>query len=50
MAWGLAFATVLTLVVMPCFYAIIDDATVKLTRHGTVFVKNNNKKHKKNIA
>ncbi|MBU2062963.1 MAG: efflux RND transporter permease subunit [Candidatus Omnitrophica bacterium] len=35
-AWGLAFATGLTLVVMPCFYAIIDDITQKLVCHPTV--------------
>ena len=36
-AWGLLFATVLTLIVMPCFYAIIDDFTVKVAKRGTVF-------------
>ena len=35
-AWGLAFATALTLVVMPCFYAIIDDWTIKVACHPTV--------------
>ncbi|MCP4649704.1 MAG: efflux RND transporter permease subunit [PVC group bacterium] len=35
-AWGLAFATGLTLVVMPCFYAIIDDITMKVVSHPTV--------------
>ncbi len=35
-AWGLAFATGLTLIVMPCFYAIIDDITVKIVSHPTV--------------
>ncbi|MBU4304722.1 MAG: efflux RND transporter permease subunit [Candidatus Omnitrophica bacterium] len=35
-AWGLAFATGLTLIVMPCFYAIIDDLTMKIACHPTV--------------
>lgn len=35
-AWGLAFATGLTLVVMPCFYAIADDLTQKIVCHPTV--------------
>jgi multidrug efflux pump subunit AcrB len=35
-AWGLAFATVVTLVVMPCFYAIVDDWTIKIACHPTV--------------
>ncbi|MBU1045068.1 MAG: efflux RND transporter permease subunit [Candidatus Omnitrophica bacterium] len=35
-AWGLAFATGLTLVVMPCLYAIIDDWTMKIACHPTV--------------
>ena len=35
-SWGLAFATGLTLIVMPCFYAIIDDITKKVTCHETV--------------
>ncbi|MFH1460121.1 MAG: efflux RND transporter permease subunit [Candidatus Omnitrophota bacterium] len=35
-AWGLAFATGLTLIVMPCFYAIIDDIATKITSHPTV--------------
>lgn len=34
--WGLLFGTVLTLVVMPCFYAIVDDLTLKIAKHGTV--------------
>ncbi|MFC1709555.1 efflux RND transporter permease subunit [Candidatus Omnitrophota bacterium] len=42
-AWGLAFATVLTLIVMPCFYAIIDDITIKMFKHGTVFKRLNGK-------
>jgi len=35
-AWGLAFATGLTLVIMPCFYAIMDDLTMKVVCHPTV--------------
>lgn len=35
-AWGLAFATVLTLIVMPCLYAVIDDWTMKIACHPTV--------------
>ena len=31
-AWGLVFATVLTLIVIPCIYAIIDDLTLRLKR------------------
>ncbi len=47
--WGLVCATVLTLVVLPCVYAIIDDFTLKVSGHATVSkrVNNNNKKPKK---
>lgn len=38
-AWGLAFATALTLIVMPCFYAIVDDWTKKVFSHPTVMKK-----------
>ncbi len=34
--WGLGFATGLTLVVIPCIYAIVDDVSEKLFHHGTV--------------
>ncbi len=34
--WGLFFATGLTLVVIPCIYAIIDDVSMKFFRHATV--------------
>ncbi len=34
--WGLVFATALTLIVLPCIYAIIDDLTIKLTHRETV--------------
>lgn len=32
-AWGLTFATVLTLVVVPCVYAIFDDFSMLILRH-----------------
>jgi len=38
--WGLVFATALTLILIPCIYAIIDDLTLKLTHHETVRVNN----------
>lgn len=34
--WGLSFATLLTLVLIPCVYAIIDDITLRFFHHGTV--------------
>lgn len=34
--WGIVCATVLTLIVLPCIYAIIDDITLKLAGHSTV--------------
>lgn len=34
--WGLFFATGLTLIVIPCIYAIIDDIAIKVFQHGTV--------------
>jgi len=34
--WGLSFATLLTLILIPCVYAIMDDITLKVFRHGTV--------------
>jgi multidrug efflux pump subunit AcrB len=40
-AWGLFFATGLTLIVMPCVYAIIDDVTLKIVKHSTVRKENN---------
>jgi len=30
--WGLLFATILTLIIIPCIYAVIDDLTVFLKR------------------
>ena len=43
-SWGLAFATGITLVAMPCFYAIVDDFTQKIACHPTVrkLAKNGN--------
>ncbi|MCF7894972.1 MAG: efflux RND transporter permease subunit, partial [Candidatus Omnitrophica bacterium] len=37
--WGILCASFLTLVVLPCIYAIIDDITLKLAGHATV-IKN----------
>ncbi|MBU0549547.1 MAG: efflux RND transporter permease subunit, partial [Candidatus Omnitrophica bacterium] len=34
--WGLIFATGLTLVIIPCIYAIVDDITEKFAHHPTV--------------
>jgi multidrug efflux pump subunit AcrB len=34
--WGLLFATGLTLVIIPCFYAIIDDVSERIFRHPYV--------------
>jgi len=42
--WGIICATFLTLVVLPCVYAIIDDTVMKLAGHATV-KKNNNFNH-----
>ncbi|MBF0253201.1 MAG: efflux RND transporter permease subunit [Candidatus Omnitrophica bacterium] len=35
-SWGLLFATGLTLIVIPCFYSIIDDIAIKLTKHSSL--------------
>lgn len=35
-AWGLLFATVLTLIVIPCIYSIVDDLALKLTHHSSM--------------
>ena len=40
--WGLICATILTLIVIPCIYAVIDDITMKIAHHGTVRKKNGN--------
>ena len=44
--WGLVCATVLTLIGIPCIYAIIDDIDLKVTGHATVLKGNNNNKSK----
>jgi len=35
-AWGLLFATALTLIVIPCIYSIVDDIALKLTHHSSM--------------
>lgn len=44
--WGIAFATLLTLIVIPCIYSIVDDLALKLTKHSSMIdeaeVNNNN--------
>jgi len=44
--WGIVCATVLTLIALPCIYAIIDDLTMKISGHSTVkengYKKNSN--------
>ncbi|MFC1624249.1 efflux RND transporter permease subunit [Candidatus Omnitrophota bacterium] len=34
--WGIAFATILTLIVIPCIYSIVDDIALKLTKRPIV--------------
>jgi len=34
--WGLLFSTLLTLVVIPCIYSILDDIALKLTKHSSM--------------
>ena len=34
--WGIAFATVLTLIVIPCIYSIVDDISIKITKHSSM--------------
>ncbi|MFH1381229.1 MAG: efflux RND transporter permease subunit, partial [Candidatus Omnitrophota bacterium] len=36
LSWGLLFGTPLTLIFIPCVYAVIDDITVRVAHHGTV--------------
>jgi len=36
--WGIAFASSITLFAIPCFYAILDDISVKIFHHSTVKV------------
>jgi multidrug efflux pump subunit AcrB len=34
--WGIVFATVLTLIVIPCIYSIVDDLSIKITHHSSM--------------
>ncbi|MEE8317769.1 MAG: efflux RND transporter permease subunit, partial [Candidatus Omnitrophota bacterium] len=34
--WGIAFATILTLVVIPCIYSIVDDIALKITKRSSM--------------
>jgi len=43
--WGLFFATGLTLIVIPCIYAIIDDLSEKVLHHSTVKKNGNGRKN-----
>ena len=40
--WGLIFATGLTLIIIPCVYAIVDDLTEKILHHPMIIRKFNN--------
>jgi len=42
--WGLVFATGLTLILIPCIYAIIDDIAIKLTHRETILPSSNKAK------
>lgn len=44
LCWGLLFATILTLVLIPCIYSIIDDIAIKITKHTSMIsrAKENN--------
>ena len=44
--WGIIFATALTLVVIPCIYAVIDDMTFKVSGHVTVKKSNQREENK----
>ncbi|MCQ9204845.1 MAG: efflux RND transporter permease subunit [Omnitrophica bacterium] len=44
--WGIICATVLTLIALPCIYAIIDDIALKISGHAIV-ISNNNKENNK---
>jgi len=45
-SWGLIFATVLTLVIVPCVYSIVDDVAIKVAHHTSMIevkkLENNN--------
>ncbi|MFH1868214.1 MAG: efflux RND transporter permease subunit [Candidatus Omnitrophota bacterium] len=34
--WGISFATLLTLIAIPCIYSIVDDLALKLTKHSSM--------------
>ena len=36
LCWGLVFATLLTLIVIPCIYSIVDDIAIKITHHSSM--------------
>lgn len=36
LCWGLVFATLLTLIIIPCIYSIIDDLAIKITHHTSM--------------
>ena len=36
LCWGIVFATMLTLIVIPCIYSIIDDIAIKITHHTSM--------------
>ena len=36
LSWGLLFATFLTLIFIPCVYAMVDDITLRIAHHATV--------------
>ncbi len=43
--WGIAFATALTLIVIPCIYSVIDDLMLKLTKHSSMITKSRVNNH-----
>ena len=34
--WGITFATMLTLIIIPCIYSIVDDMALKITKHSSM--------------
>jgi len=48
MSFGLLFGTVLTLLIIPCIYAIVDDITLKIAHHATVLRNKNGNAAKPN--
>ena len=38
LCWGLVFATLLTLIIIPCIYSIIDDIAIKITHHTSMIM------------